>query len=48
VNKKRPFALSYESDGVMGKNGEKHPRRPERQQVGKQAPDFFNMTPSSE
>ncbi|KPC98266.1 MULTISPECIES: hypothetical protein [Geobacillus] len=48
MNKKLPFAPSYESDGVMGKNSEKHPRRSERQQTGKQAPDFFNTTPSSE
>ncbi|BBW96057.1 MULTISPECIES: hypothetical protein [Geobacillus] len=48
MNKKRPFAPSYESDGVMGKNSKTHPHRSERQPTGKQAPDFFNTTPSSE
>jgi hypothetical protein len=47
VNKKLPFAPSYESDGVMGKS-KKHPRRSERGQTNKQASDFFNTTPSSE
>ncbi|MFC0297216.1 hypothetical protein [Geobacillus jurassicus] len=50
MNKKRSFAPSYESDEVMGvKSKNKPPRRSNHDQsAGKQAPDFFNTTPSSE
>ncbi|MGG2989646.1 hypothetical protein ABEO46_11475 [Geobacillus stearothermophilus] len=48
MGKKRTFPLSYESDGLMGESNEKHPRRSDSRQTGKQAPDFFNTTPSSE
>ncbi len=48
MNKKRPFAPSYESDGVMGQKKEQRPPSSNRRQIDKQAPDFFNTTPSSE
>ncbi|AGT31896.1 hypothetical protein M493_08085 [Geobacillus genomosp. 3] len=48
MDKKRTFPLSYESDGVMGKTSKPQPHRSDRRQTGKQTPDFFNTTPSSE
>jgi hypothetical protein len=45
VKKKRPFPLSYESDGLMGKktkNQSDHSRKEKSER------DFFNTTPASE
>jgi hypothetical protein len=45
VKKKRPFPLSYESDGLMGKKTQK---QSDRNRKEKNERDFFNTTPSSE
>lgn len=45
MEKKQPFPLSYESDGVMGNKQKKRSNRGKSEQNPR---DFFNTTPSSE
>jgi hypothetical protein len=45
VEKKRPFPLSYESDGLMGKKMKKQSGHTKKE---KKERDFFNTTPASE
>ncbi|MFC4184001.1 hypothetical protein [Saccharococcus thermophilus] len=45
MERKRPFPLSYESDGLMGKKTKKQSDHAKKE---KKERDFFNTTPASE